>query len=204
MVIVTGTDTNIGKTFVSSWLCLHTGFGYFKPIQTGLSEGRDSDMVASLSNAVIYPETYCFQAPVSPHLAAESERCRIDVDKINLPVQNNLVIEGAGGVYVPVNEHALMIDVFKHFNQPVILVASSRLGTLNHTLLSIKAIRDHQLTLLGVVMVGEDLLANRKAIQHYGQTKILASLPWLDEVSEASLRALTFPVELQKILGITS
>ncbi len=201
MVIVTGTDTNIGKTLVSSWLCLHTGFGYFKPIQTGLSEGRDSDIVASLSNALTYPETYCFQDPVSPHLAAESEGCRIDIQKINLPVQDNLVIEGAGGVYVPVNEHALMLDLFKHLNQPVILVASSRLGTINHTLLSIKAIRDHKLTLLGVVMVGEDLLANQKAIQHYGQTEILASLPWLDDVSQDSLRALAFPVALQNILG---
>jgi dethiobiotin synthetase len=200
MVIITGTDTDVGKTIAASWLCLHTGYGYFKPIQTGLSEGRDSETVASLARAKVYPESYCFNAPVSPHLAAQLENRNIEIEKISLPQNDNLVIEGAGGVCVPVNEQSLMLDLFAHLNRPMILVSSSRLGTINHTLLSIKAIREYRLPLLGVIMMGEDMLENRKAIEYYGATSVLAVLPWFDELTQVSLSAVALPESLSRAL----
>lgn len=201
MIVITGTDTNVGKTLVSSWLCLHTRWAYFKPIQTGVSEGCDKDVVASLSHTLIYPEIYTFEAPVSPHLAAHMEQQSIDVAYVNLPAERPMIIEGAGGVCVPVNETDLMLDVFIHLNRPIILVASARLGTINHTLLSIQAIRDKNLTLLGVIMTGDDVLENQKAIEHYGKTQVLAVLPWLSEVSTETLRKIPLPMALQILLS---
>lgn len=204
MIMITGTDTGVGKTLISTWLCLHTGFSYYKPIQTGISEGRDSEFVESLSKSYAYPEAYCFRAPVSPHLAAELEKSRIEISDISLPTRSGLVVEGAGGVYVPINESALMLDMFAHLKLPLLLVASSRLGTINHTLLSIHAIRARGLDLWGVIMMGEDQLENQKAIEHYGEVPVFSVFPWLDDVSEAALRAIPLPQALRDLLEVQS
>ncbi len=200
MIVITGTDTNVGKTLVSSWLCLHTGWAYFKPIQTGVLEGSDKETVSLLSGAPIYPECYAFDAPVSPHLAASFEEKSIEVKQITLPSSCSMIIEGAGGVCVPLNEKELMLDLFCHLNHPIILVASARLGTINHTLLSIKAIRDKKLDLLGVIMTGDDVLENKKAIEHYGRTTVLACLPWFSEVNKNVLENVPLPAPLKTLL----
>ena len=173
-IFITGTDTNVGKTLISSWLALHTGFSYFKPIQTGLKEGRDSSEVQRLANAKIYPESYAYNAPLSPHLAAKIEAEKIDLEKIILPQENNLIIEGAGGVLVPINDKYLMIDLIKKLGAPVIVVARTSLGTINHTLLSLEALRSRNIPIVGVIMNGEQNSQNSNAIELYGQTSILA------------------------------
>ena len=97
-IFITGTDTNVGKTLISSWIALHTGFSYFKPIQTGTRDGSDSLEVQKLSDTKIYPESYAYKEPLSPHLAANLENDMIDIEKIVLPPSRNLIIEVAGGV----------------------------------------------------------------------------------------------------------
>ena len=198
-IFITGTDTNDGKTVVSSWLCLKTGYDYFKPIQSGASEGRDSRVVAEYSGARVFPEAYCYQAPLSPHLAAAAEHETIDTQHIQLPDSNNLIVEGAGGVLVPINDHTLMVDFMKQLNVPVILVASSRLGTINHSLLSLEALRARNLDVLGVIVTGEPNDASIRSIEVYGHTEVLAHLPFLPELNQFALNQVGLGVKLTPI-----
>ncbi len=186
-LFVTGTDTGVGKTLVCSWLCVHTGFDYFKPIQTGVLEGCDSEVVAREAGVLIHPERYRYLAPVSPHWAAALEGETIDLTSIHCPSSAKLIIEGAGGVLVPLNENALMIDLIVQLNVPVILVASSRLGTINHSLLSLQALRARGITVLGMIVSGEPQPASCAAIEHFGQTQVLSSLPLLPSTSREAL-----------------
>jgi dethiobiotin synthetase len=203
-VFITGTDTGIGKTLVCSWLCAHTGFDYFKPIQTGFIEGCDKDVVRHLSQSRIHPETYAYQAPVSPHQAAMLEQDCIELSRITTPAVDHLIIEGAGGVLVPINATALMVDLMKQFKMPVILVASSRLGTINHTLLSIEALRARSIPLLGVIVSGEPNLVSCDAIAHYGQVSILAQLPFMPEINNHALMQHPLSAALEAILGVNA
>jgi dethiobiotin synthetase len=199
-VFISGTDTNVGKTIISSWIAVHTGFSYFKPIQTGLNEGSDSCEVQKLSNAKIYPEVYTYPEPFSPHLAAQIENDTIDIGKIIAPDESNLIIEGAGGVLVPINDTYLMVDLIKKLEAPVILVSRTTLGTINHTLLSLEALRSRKIPVLGVIMNGEQNIENRKAIEFYGHTFVLAEFPKLEIVSNNTLKDVPFPQRLKQIL----
>ena len=201
-IFITGTDTNIGKTLISSWLCLHTGYGYFKPIQTGTSEGTDSQIVAGLTDAQIYQESYLYKDLSSPHLAASLENQEIDIAKINFPKAQNLIIEGAGGLLVPINKDYLMIDLIKYFSIPVIIVARSSLGTINHTLLSLEVLQTRNITTLGVIMTGELNQPNADAIEYYGKTKVLAQFPFISSINKDNLKKIPLSQNLQKIFGI--
>jgi dethiobiotin synthetase len=195
-IFITGTDTNVGKTTVSSWLCLHTKYDYFKPIQTGSVEGTDSQRVAALSEAKIYQEKYVYPYPASPYEAARLENEVIDISTIQLPASNNLIIEGAGGVLVPINQSELMVDLIKHLAAPVILVAESRLGMINHTLLSLEALRLRSIKILGVIINGEFNESNVQAVSFYGKVKVLAHLPRLREINQNSLRHIPLSIDL--------
>ncbi|GHM58205.1 MAG: hypothetical protein sL5_03930 [Candidatus Mesenet longicola] len=197
-IFITGTDTNVGKTLISSWICLHTGYSYFKPIQTGAD--KDSDVVSKLANSNIYEESYIYKSPLSPHLAASLENDSIDISRINLPKERNLIVEGAGGILVPINETTFMVDLIKKLNIPVILVARSTLGTINHTLLSLEALRARSVSILGVILNGPHNQDNIKAIEFYGKVEILASIPKLQEVSKESLMQLPLPDCLKIII----
>jgi dethiobiotin synthetase len=186
-VFITGTDTGIGKTLVSSWLCAHTGFDYFKPIQTGVIEGCDSDVVARDAGVFAHPEVYRYQAPVSPHWAASLEGEQIELARIQLPRNDQLVIEGAGGVMVPLNDRELMLDLMVHLDVPVILVASSRLGTINHSLLSLHALRARGVSVLGVIVSGESQPVSCAAIEQWGGYPILATLPVFSDITREAL-----------------
>jgi len=199
-IFVSGTDTNVGKTLISSWLTLHTGFSYFKPIQTGTQEGRDSIEVGNLSCTQIYPESFKFQAPLSPHLAAKKEEDEIELDKIFLPQSDRLIIEGAGGLLVPINEQYLMIDLIKKLETPVILVSRSGLGTINHTLLSLEALRSRNVQILGVIMNGEHNPGNKQAIEFYGNVSVLAEFPQLGKINRSALKDIRLPRALARIL----
>jgi dethiobiotin synthetase len=199
-VFIAGTDTNIGKTTVSSWLSLHTGYDYFKPIQTGCLEGTDSQTVSLLTGSVTHPESYCYEAPFSPHQAASLQHEEILLESIKIPAISNLIIEGAGGLLVPINRDLLIIDLIKHFSLPVILVSSSRLGTINHTLLSLEALRKRDISLLGVIVNGELNQPNVDAIEFYGQTNILAQVPFMENLNRKTLSNLPLTPALRKIL----
>jgi dethiobiotin synthetase len=190
---VTGTDTGVGKTVVSALLCAALDAYYWKPIQTGTREGADRPTVAriaQIARAKLLPEAYRFAPPVSPHLAARKAGVRIEFEEIRLPeigVRENLIVEGAGGALVPINETQLMTDLMKHLALPVLLVARTALGTINHTILSLAALRQARLKVRGVIMVGKPNADNRNAIEHYGQIGVVGTVPPLKKLNRASL-----------------
>lgn len=201
-VFITGTDTDVGKTIISSWLCLHTGYAYFKPIQTGAILGRDSYTVNQLTGTHVYKEAFLFKAPLSPHLAASMESKPIDINKIQLPKVNHLIIEGAGGILVPINKNILMVDLIKQFAIPVILVARSTLGTINHTLLSLEALRARNIPLLGIILNGPYHQDNLQTIESYGKTQVLASIPKVAHLTQKHLIEIPFSDPLQTIFKL--
>lgn len=199
-VFISGTDTDIGKTVISSWLCLHSGYDYFKPIQTGKEINRDSQIVSLLSGAKVYKESYLFKEPCSPHIAAKLENKEIEFEKIMIPFSNNLIIEGAGGLLVPLNEQYFIIDLIKYFSVPVILVCSSRLGTINQTLLSLEALRKRQIAVLGVILVGEKNFSNVNSIEFYGDVRVIMEMPLLSSITKENLMKIPFTDELKCLL----
>lgn len=187
-VFVTGTDTGVGKTLVSAWLVGRWRADYWKPIQSGSIEGTDSDTIKRLApGAVIHPPAYIFKAPLSPDQAARRENATIDLGRIRLPVTRDpLVVEGAGGALVPLRDDALMIDLMVRLGLPVLVVARSGLGTINHALLTLEALRKRDLTVQGVVMNGPPEPENRAAIERFGQVRVLAELPHLPDAADLS------------------
>lgn len=189
-LFVTGTDTNIGKTVACAWLCHHTRHHYFKPIQTGTKEGTDTDWIREwVPDIQCYPEIYAYPEPASPHWAAALEQETISLKTITLPPNEDaLIVEGAGGVLVPLNETHLMIDLMKQLDLPVLVVASTRLGTLNHTLLTLDALRQRHLDVSGVLLIGPDHPPTQEALVFYGKTAVLGHLPWITPLTPSALR----------------
>jgi len=194
-VFVTGTDTDVGKTMVAAWLAQHWQADYWKPIQTGSTQGTDFDSVARLAPAArIHPSAVVLPAPLSPHEAARREKTRIDLSALVPPVTHRpLVVEGAGGVMVPINEVALMIDLMERLALPAVVVARSGLGTINHTLMTLEMLRRRRVPLLGVVMNGQLNPANRQAIEHFGGVRVLAEIQPLPAVTAATVAGLPPP-----------
>jgi len=192
---VAGTDTGVGKTAVSALLCAALDAIYWKPIQTGSREGTDRGTVmrlAQLPRSRTLPESYIFKAPVSPHLAARMAGARIELRKIKppeMPPRENLIVEGAGGTLVPINHTQLMTDLMRQLGFPVLLVSRTSLGTINHTLLSLAALRAARLEIRGVILVGKPNQENRKAIEHYGEIPVIGFLPLLKKIDRRALLA---------------
>ena len=190
---VTGTDTGIGKTLLSSLLVAALNRKYWKPIQTGACEGTDRETVmkwAGVAADRTFPESYIFDLPVSPHFAAEQEGNAIELRRISRPASSDaVIIEGAGGVLVPLNNEALMLDLIRELRAPVIVAARTALGTINHTLLTVTAIRNAKLDVYGVVMIGKDHPENRRAIERYGNVPIVGWIPWLETIDRQTLIA---------------
>jgi dethiobiotin synthetase len=188
---ITGTDTGVGKTVLSALLVAALGRQYWKPIQTGAREGTDREAVmkwAAIDRGQTFPESYMFDPPVSPHLAAEQQGTAIELEQIQRPVSKwPLIIEGAGGVLVPINNQALMLDLMRRLDAPVVVAARTTLGTINHTLLTVMAIRKAQLRLHGVVMIGKENVENRRAVERYGNVEVVGSIPWLDTIDRNTL-----------------
>src|SRR5438552_12298962 len=138
-LFITGTDTNVGKTLLSALLVAALNRKYWKPIQTGSCEGTDRETVVKLAGIPherTFPESYIFDPPVSPHLAAREQGVTIDLQHIRRPAPDDpIIIEGAGGVFVPINDTDFMLDLMRHFGAPIILASRTTLGTINHTLL---------------------------------------------------------------------
>jgi dethiobiotin synthase len=200
---VTGTDTDVGKTVVAAWLVARLGACYWKPVQAGTHPETDSVTVRRLSGAApdrILPEAYVLAEPMAPHEAARREGIAIDMAKlVPPPCHRPLVAEGAGGLMVPLNEQSYVIDLARELDLPLILVARSTLGTINHTLLSLEAIRRRGLPLAGIVMNGPETPHNRAAIERYGRVEVIAEIPWLDQVTPDALMAIEPEIDLAKL-----
>jgi dethiobiotin synthetase len=192
---VTATDTNVGKSVVSALLTLGLNGTYWKPVQSGLDPISDTDyvrQVTQLDASHFLPERFRLTEPLSPHLSARLDGVEIHLSDFCLPESvphSPLIVEGAGGLLVPLNDHDLILDLIKHLELPVCLVTRTQLGTINHTLLSIQRLQQANIPILGVIMNGPKNLENRRAIAHFGTVPILAELEPLDDVNPATLHA---------------
>ena len=176
-IVVTGTDTEIGKTVFAAGLAAALGATYWKPVQAGLDEGGDGDTVRRLGVAKVLPEAYRLTTPCSPHRAAAIDGVTIDPLRLALPpVDGPLVVEGAGGVLVPLADDLLYADMFARWGAPVVLVARTALGTINHSLLSIEALRRRGVPILGVAFVGESVEDSEATIARIGGVRRLGRL----------------------------
>jgi dethiobiotin synthetase len=189
---ITGTDTNVGKTIVSALLTIGLQAAYWKPIQSGLEPMTDTDYVrfiTDLDASHFIPERFRLTQPLSPHASAAIDQIEIKLSDFQLPrsAHAHLIVEGAGGLLVPLNSQDLMIDLIKALNLPVCLVARSTLGTINHTLLSLAQLRQADIPILGVILNGESNPINREAIAHYGKVRILGELDKLPSVNPITL-----------------
>ena len=189
-IVVTGTDTDIGKTVFAAALAGALRASYWKPVQAGLAGGSDAERVAALTDlpgAAVLPEVYRLTTPCSPHRAAEIDGIAIDPARLAPPATDPLVIEGAGGVLVPVTRDIAFADVFARWQLPVVLVARTTLGTINHSLLAIEALRARGVPILGIAFVGDAVEDSEATIAALGGVRRLGRLPWLDPLNRETL-----------------
>ncbi len=170
-IFIAGIGTDIGKTVVSSVLVEALKADYFKPIQCGSLDDSDSMKVrkwVANSESVIHQEFYRLNGFKSPHAAAQEEGVEIAVSEITLPeTDNTLIIEGAGGLMVPLNNKEMVVDLISHFEAEVVLVSQNYLGSINHTLLSIELLRSRGLRISGIIFNGESVPATEEVILEY-------------------------------------
>lgn len=188
--VVTGTDTGIGKTIFSAALAGVLDAHYWKPVQAGLDDGADRDHVARLSGidpAKVLPEAYRLTTPCSPHRAAELDSVVIDLARMTLPAVRPLVVEGAGGALVPVTRSTTYADVFAWWGMPVIVVARTALGTINHSLLTFEALRARGVAIHGVAFVGDPNEDSEATICAMGGVRRLGRLPMLEALDRQTL-----------------
>jgi dethiobiotin synthase len=191
---ITGTDTEVGKTLVAAMLVAGLDGYYWKPVQSGADEGTDTEWIrekTGLSADRFFSETYRLKGFLSPHAAAALENVRIDLSRIRTPEPGpaaHLVMEGAGGVMVPLDDRFLVVDLIRKLGVPALLVARSGLGTINHTLLSLEKMRGAGIEVLGVVMNGPKDESNRRAIEHFGEVRVLAEVEPMEKIDAEALK----------------
>ena len=202
--VVCGTDTDIGKTLISSFFVRGLNSFYWKPIQSGIECQTDSQTIEKLtkvSKEKIINEAYVFTKPVSPHWAAEIDRKTINLNMLRLPnVDGALIIETAGGLMVPITRSFLQIDQIKRWDLPVILVCKSSLGTLNHTLLSIEALQKRNINILGIVINGEKHMDNPKTIFEFSGIPVIAEFPNIQKIDANNLDILWKELDIKNKL----
>lgn len=187
---VAGTDTEIGKTVVSTMMMCSLDASYWKPIQSGTLEETDTEYVqrvAEVDDSKIFPERWVLNSPMSPHASADIDGVSISLNDFELPNYNSrhLIVEGAGGLIVPINWENTILDLIEKLGLPVLLVARSGLGTLNHTLLSLKALRDRNINVFAVILSGPYHNSNRETLRHFGNLPVyeIGDLPTIDKKS---------------------
>ena len=198
-LFVTGTDTGVGKTIVCAALMHRSrqffALRYWKPVQTGVEEEDDTATVRKLgkcADSEILDQGVRLKHPLSPHLAAQLEGETIELARVcRIPSGHAQefcwIVEGAGGALVPINDSSLMINLMKMLGLPVVIVARTELGTINHTLLTIQAVRSRELQIAGVVLVGDHSPGTREAIERHGEVTIVGEMPRFVELTPAGL-----------------
>ncbi len=185
-IFVTSIDTNVGKTVCSSILCAGLGYDYWKPVQCGDLDLSDSMKVKSYSPLTkVHAESYQLNAPMSPHEAAKLENMDISINDFKLPKSEEIIIEGAGGVMVPLNYKGNMIvELASMFEAKVIIVFKNYLGSINHTLLTIDKVKSVGLDILGLLVVGDEVTSSERIIEDATQMNIIARIPIVDRVNQ--------------------
>lgn len=190
-IFVSGIGTEVGKTVVSAALVEHLKADYWKPIQSGDLDFSDSMKIQQwISNdqSVIHPEGFRLNTPASPHLSARLDGVSIRKEDFSLPeTENNLVVEGAGGLLVPISEEELIVDLIQYLQLPVVLVVRNYLGSINHTLLSIEALKQRNMPLLGIIYSGNKNAESEAIIGQFSQVKCLGYLPEYESVSQETI-----------------
>lgn len=206
-IVVAGTDTDIGKTVFSAALVQALDGYYWKPVQAGLAGETDSETVARLSGLApsrILPEAYKLNTPASPHFAAERDAIEIDVERLRPEDHPTpLVIELAGGLDVPLTRRLLQIDLIAKWKIPVILCSSTRLGTINHSLLSIEALKRRAIPILGIAFIGGENADSERTISSFGRVRRLGRLPRIPDLTSDALRqAFAANFSVPELLGV--
>ncbi|MEC7005108.1 MAG: dethiobiotin synthase [Bacteroidota bacterium] len=185
-IFVTSIDTNVGKTVCSSILCAGLGYDYWKPVQCGDLDFSDSMKVKSYSPLTkVHAESFQLNAPMSPHEAAKLESMDISINDFKLPKSEEIIIEGAGGVMVPLNYKGNMIvELASMFKAKVIIVFKNYLGSINHTLLTIDKVKSVGLDILGLLVVGDEVTSSERIIEDATQMNIIARIPIVDRVNQ--------------------
>ncbi|MCO5229754.1 MAG: dethiobiotin synthase [Chitinophagales bacterium] len=199
-IAIVGIGTDVGKTLVSAIACTALNATYWKPIQTGYLNGAgdiDSAFIAQWTNSEILPEIYLLQQPLSPHIAAKIDSVEIDTSQLKSPdIQQNLIIETAGGLMVPFNSTQLFIDILKQWNIPVILVVKQYLGNINHTILSLEALKNRNIHIIGYISNGEALPDTNEWISNYTQVPLLLEIPELEEINHKNIQSLAIQLKI--------
>ena len=185
-IFVTSIDTNVGKTVCSSILCAGLGYDYWKPVQCGDLDFSDSMKVKSYSPLTkVHAESFQLNAPMSPHEAAKLENMDISINDFKLPKSEEIIIEGAGGVMVPLNYKGNMIvELASMFKAKVIIVFKNYLGSINHTLLTIDKVKSVGLDILGLLVIGDEVTSSERIIEDATQMNIIARIPIVDRVNQ--------------------
>jgi dethiobiotin synthetase len=203
-LFITGIGTNVGKTIVSAVLTEALHADYWKPIQSGVLEGKDSDTVKSLisnDKSVFHPETYLLNEPLSPHFAAKLDGVTIELDKIQLPkTTSHLIIEGAGGLLVPINETQYVIDIAKQLDCEIVLVISSYLGCINHSLLSIEYLIRNNFKIKALVFNGEFETEVKQSIVNYYPKLTIIDIPTLNTLNKSQIKEVSDKIKAQNAL----
>ncbi len=199
---ISGIDTNIGKTIVSAILVEKFKCDYWKMIQSGDLDETDTMKVKSLvsnQNSKFHAERFQFKNPLSPHHAAKLENISVKLEDFQLPkTKNNLLIEGAGGLMVPINEQGdLVIDLFKKLADEVILVSKNYLGSINHTLLSIDYLKNHQIPIKGIIFNGETNAESENIIEKISGVKIIGRIEKLNQINSNSIKEQTKNIDFE-------
>jgi len=199
VIVITGTDTDVGKTVFAGALTAALDGVYWKPIQAGCDGGTDTQTVARLSGLSadhFLPERHVLSNPLSPHRAAELDDTEIDDADLTLPVaqagDRPLIVEGAGGALVPVNRRTLFADVFARWRAPVVICARTGLGTINHSLMSVEVLLRRHIPILGIAFIGDSVPDSETTISAFSGVKRLGRLPVLSRLDPDSLREAFF------------
>ena len=187
---LTGTDTEVGKTITCAWLLLHYRYRYWKPIQSGM-ESPDTltvQQITGFSPSFFFPPTYELNQPLSPHESAKRDGVKISLTNFRLPGnKTKIIVEGAGGILVPINENEFIIDLIKILELPILLVARSGLGTINHTLLTVNELEKRDLPLKGIILNGIRNNSNKEAIEKYSGVPVVAELDAMRTIDKNAL-----------------
>jgi len=190
-LFITGIGTDVGKTLVSAVLVEKFKYDYWKPIQSGDLDNSDTIKVKRLvsnTKSAFHPETYRLTQPFSPHKSADLDGIEIDFDHINLPeTDNRLLIEGAGGLMVPLNQRYFVIDLIEKLNAEAILVVKNYLGSINHTLLSLELLKHRKIPLKGIIFNGDSDPYSESLIINYSQAMVLGRIPFVADLDKTTI-----------------
>ena len=201
---LTGTDTEVGKTVICAWLMVHYKCHYWKPIQSGMDSPdiKTIQRITGLDSSFFFSSAYELQQPLSPHESAKRDGIKIELANFLLPrKKTKFIVEGAGGILVPINEKYFIVDIIKKLKLPILLVARSGLGTINHTLLTVSELKKRNLPLMGIILNGKRNQSNREAIEKYSGVSVVSELEPLETLDKKTLLSHKPGKELDEIFA---